>query len=99
MERLPSVLDVRDQAGGAMGRLTGGIASKMLFAVSGEGPMTDENDENEELDELDKLLADALEPRDDLPIPPLDMEALGMEFMSRARPPARDNKGGGRKGE
>jgi hypothetical protein len=55
-------------------------------------------DESEQLDELDKLLADALEPKGDLPIPPLDMEALGMELMSRPRPPARDNKGGGRKG-
>ena len=55
-------------------------------------------DETEESDELDKLLDDALEPKGDLPTPPLDMEALGMELMSRARPPARDNKGGGRKG-
>lgn len=55
-------------------------------------------DENEESDELDKLISEALEPRDDLANPPLDMEALGMELMSRARPPARENKGSGRRG-
>lgn len=55
-------------------------------------------DESEESDELDKLLAAALEPKGDQPTPPLDMKALGMELMSRARLPARDNKGSGRKG-
>ena len=55
-------------------------------------------DENEESDELDKLLADALEPKGDLPTPPLDLEALGMRVRSKAPPRGRDNKGSGRKG-
>jgi hypothetical protein len=55
-------------------------------------------DENEESDELDKLLADALEPKGDLPSPPLDLEALGMQVGSKVPPRRRDNKGSGRRG-
>ena len=82
-------------AGVLIGRLTGDIASKMLVAISGEGAMTDKN---KEPDELEQLLADALEPKGDLPTPPLDLEALGMQVRSKAPPRGRDNKGSGRRG-
>lgn len=53
---------------------------------------------NEEPDELETLLTDALEPKGALPTPPLDLEALGMQVGSKARPRGRDNKGSGRRG-
>lgn len=56
-------------------------------------------DKNEELAELEKLLADALEPKDDLPSPLLDLEALGMQAGPKAAPRGRNDKGSGRKEE